>query len=153
MSRNSRLSVLESVGEPLIIHGAVTSRQELEECVAALLEDVGLDAASVCRYPHPFLGERQHIAIARPLALAPRFLVADEPLSALDVSVQAHVLELMQELRPRHDQTYLFASSHNLAVVEYLAERVAASSSLPARRPCSSPRSTWWPATSPTRWT
>lgn len=124
-SLNPRMSVLETVGEPLVVHHVVTKRQALEDRVAQLLRDVRLDPEYMRRYPHAFSGgQRQRIAIARALALSPKFIVADEPVSALDVSVQVQILKLLQELREKFHLTYLFVA-HNLAVVEYVCERVA----------------------------
>ena len=124
-SLNPRMNILETVGEPLLTHGIVSRKRDLEERVAQLLRDVRLDPEYMRRYPHAFSGgQRQRIAIARALAVSPKFIVADEPVSALDVSVQAQILKLMQELRDRFHLTYLFIA-HNLAVVEYVSERVA----------------------------
>ncbi len=124
-SLNPRMNILETVGEPLLTHGIVRRKNELEERVAGLLRAVSLDPEYMRRYPHAFSGgQRQRIAIARALALSPRFIVADEPVSALDVSVQAQILKLMQELKQRFHLTYLFIA-HNLAVVEYVSQRVA----------------------------
>ena len=124
-SLNPRMNILETVGEPLITHAIVSKKKELEERVARLLRDVSLDPEYMRRYPHAFSGgQRQRIAIARALAVSPKFIVADEPVSALDVSVQAQILKLMQELKDRFHLTYLFIA-HNLAVVEYVSERVA----------------------------
>jgi peptide/nickel transport system ATP-binding protein len=124
-SLNPRMTILEIVGEPLVIHKAVTERRLLEERVAQLLEMVKLDPVYMRRYPHAFSGgQRQRIAVARAMALQPEFIVADEPVSALDVSVQAQVLNLMEELRERLNLTYLFVA-HNLAVVKYITNRVA----------------------------
>ena len=124
-SLNPRMTILETVGEPFITHRIVTNRRELEDRVAQLLRDVRLDPEYMRRYPHAFSGgQRQRIAIARALALNPKFIVADEPVSALDVSVQAQILKLLQELREKFHLTYLFVA-HNLAVVEYVCERVA----------------------------
>ncbi len=124
-SLNPRMSILEIVGEPFIIHKIVTKRRELEEKVANLLKMVQLDPEYMRRYPHAFSGgQRQRIAIARALALQPKFIVADEPVSALDVSVQAQILNLLGELQNEFNLTYLFIA-HNLAVVEYVSNRVA----------------------------
>ena len=124
-SLNPRMNILETVGEPLLTHAIVRRKKELEERVARLLRDVSLDPEYMRRYPHAFSGgQRQRIAIARALALSPKFIVADEPVSALDVSVQAQILKLMQELKQRFHLTYLFIA-HNLAVVEYVSQRVA----------------------------
>ena len=124
-SLNPRMTILEIVGEPFVARKLVKNQQELEERVAALLRSVRLDPSYMRRYPHAFSGgQRQRIAIARALALSPRFVVADEPVSALDVSVQAQILGLLQELQDELDLTYLFVA-HNLAVVEYISDRVA----------------------------
>jgi len=124
-SLNPRMSVLEIMGEPFIIHKMVAKRRELEERVANLLRMVKLDPEYMRRYPHAFSGgQRQRIAIARVLALQPKFIVADEPVSALDVSVQAQILNLLKELQGKFNLTYLFIA-HNLAVVKYISERVA----------------------------
>lgn len=124
-SLNPRMSVLETVGESFVIHKLVAGRGELEERVADLLRLVHLDPIYMRRYPHAFSGgQRQRIAIARSLALRPRFIVADEPVSALDVSVQAQILNLLGELQDELQLTYLFVA-HNLAVVEYVSDRVA----------------------------
>ncbi len=124
-SLNPRMPVLEIVGEPLIIHRTVTKRRELEERVADLLRTVRLNPAYMRRYPHAFSGgQRQRIAIARALALQPKFIVADEPVSALDVSVQVQILNLLKELQKKFNLTYLFIA-HNLAVVRYISERIA----------------------------
>ncbi|MEZ4866629.1 MAG: ABC transporter ATP-binding protein [Caldilineaceae bacterium] len=124
-SLNPRLTILEIIGEPFVNRGLITRRRELEERVAELLRSVRLDPTYMRRYPHAFSGgQRQRIAIARALALNPPFVVADEPVSALDVSVQAQILSLLKELQRDRHLTYLFIA-HNLAVVEYISDRVA----------------------------
>jgi oligopeptide/dipeptide ABC transporter ATP-binding protein len=123
-SLNPRLTVLSIVGEPLKIHG-LGGKSERRERVAELLSKVGLDPDYMNRYPHEFSGgQRQRIGIARSLALNPKLIVADEPVSALDVSVQAQVVNLLQDLQAEFGLTYLFIS-HGLAVVEHISTRVA----------------------------
>jgi oligopeptide/dipeptide ABC transporter ATP-binding protein len=122
-SLNPRLSVGRTLGEPLGIHRLVPRRQRSDR-VGELLLSVGLDAGAASRYPHEFSGgQRQRIGIARALAVEPDFVVADEPVSALDVSVQAQIVNLLGELRERRGLTYLFIS-HDLAVVEHISDRV-----------------------------
>jgi peptide/nickel transport system ATP-binding protein/oligopeptide transport system ATP-binding protein len=117
------MKVGEIVGEPLIVHG-IGKRNERRARVAELLRVVGLDADYANRYPHQFSGgQRQRIGIARALALNPDFIVADEPVSALDVSVQAQVVNLLQDLQEQFGLTYLFIS-HGLAVVKHISSRV-----------------------------
>ena len=124
-SLNPRLTVLEIIGEPFVTRKLIGNRRELEERVAQLLRSVRLDPTYMRRYPHAFSGgQRQRIAIARALALDPDFVVADEPVSALDVSVQAQILSLLKELQTELHLTYLFIT-HNLSVVEYLSDRVS----------------------------
>jgi peptide/nickel transport system ATP-binding protein len=123
-SLNPRLTVMDIVAEPLRIHN-VARGAELESRVADLLRKVGLRPEYMRRYPHAFSGgQRQRIGIARALALNPRVVVCDEAVSALDASVQAQILNLLQDLQPEFDLTYIFIS-HDLSVVEYLANRVA----------------------------
>jgi oligopeptide/dipeptide ABC transporter ATP-binding protein len=123
-SLNPRLTVGASVAEGLEIH-RIVPKQEIPARVGALLEEVGLDPAMGSRYPHEFSGgQRQRIGIARALAVEPAFLVCDEPVSALDVSVQAQVLNLFLELQRRRGLAYLFIA-HDLAVVRQIAHRVA----------------------------
>jgi len=123
-SLNPRLSILSIVSEPLKIHG-VSSKQERIDRVADLLSKVGLDPKYMHRYPHEFSGgQRQRIGIARALALNPKLIICDEPVSALDVSVQAQVVNLLQDLQQEFGLTYLFIS-HGLAVVEHISNRVA----------------------------
>lgn len=123
-SLNPRMSVASIVGEPLKIHG-VKSKNERIEKVGELLEKVGLDKRYMNRYPHEFSGgQRQRIGIARALALNPKLIIADEPVSALDVSVQAQVVNLLQDLQQEFGLTYLFIS-HGLSVVEHISNRVA----------------------------
>ena len=123
-SLNSRMTLLEIVGEPLEVNG-VGNRQERTDRVAQLLRLVGLRPEYMRRYPHAFSGgQRQRIGIARALALNPRLVVADEPVSALDVSVQAQILNLMLELQQRLGLTYLFVA-HDLSVVKHISDRVA----------------------------
>jgi oligopeptide/dipeptide ABC transporter ATP-binding protein len=123
-SLNPRMKVREIVGEPLLVHG-VGSKQERRERVAELLTKVGLDPGYMNRFPHEFSGgQRQRIGIARALALNPKLIVADEPVSALDVSVQAQVVNLLEDLQQEFNLTYLFIS-HGLAVVEHISDRVA----------------------------
>ena len=123
-SLNPRMPVGEIIGEPLRIHRR-GSREEIQERVKALMGMVGLNVQYLRRYPHSFSGgQRQRIGIARALALNPELVVCDEPVSALDVSVQAQVLNLLKDLQTELGLTYLFIS-HNLAVVDYVAERIA----------------------------
>ncbi|MEX0758059.1 MAG: oligopeptide/dipeptide ABC transporter ATP-binding protein, partial [Tistlia sp.] len=123
-SLNPRLRVAEIVGEAPLFHGLVR-RSELAGYVDQVLASVGLDASYRRRYPHQFSGgQRQRIGIARALAVKPEFLVCDESVAALDVSIQAQVLNLFMDLRERFDLTYLFIS-HDLGVVEHLSDRVA----------------------------
>jgi oligopeptide transport system ATP-binding protein len=122
-SLNPRMKVGEIVGEPLAVH-SVGTRGERRGRVAELLSEVGLAADAAERYPHEFSGgQRQRIGIARALALRPKLIVADEPVSALDVSVQAQIVNLLQDLQRQHGLTYLFIS-HGLAVVEHISTRV-----------------------------
>jgi len=123
-SLNPRMSLLDIVGEPLLVHGVKSARERADR-VAELLRLVGLRPEYMRRFPHAFSGgERQRIGIARALALNPRLVVADEPVSALDVSVQAQVINLLQELQEELNLTYLFVA-HDLSVVRHIAERVA----------------------------
>ena len=123
-SLNPRLSILSIVSEPLKIHGVSNKRERMER-VADLLSKVGLDPKYMHRYPHEFSGgQRQRIGIARALALNPKLIICDEPVSALDVSVQAQVVNLLQDLQSEFGLTYLFIS-HGLAVVEHISNRVA----------------------------
>jgi len=123
-SLNPRMTVTEIIGEPLVIHGIGTPRTR-REMVAELVNLVGLDLRDLRRYPHSFSGgQRQRIGIARALALRPELVICDEPVSALDVSIQAQILNLLIDLKEKLGLTYLFIS-HNLAVVDYIADRVA----------------------------
>ncbi|MBA2619952.1 MAG: dipeptide ABC transporter ATP-binding protein [Acidobacteria bacterium] len=123
-SLNPRLNIFSIVSEPLKIHG-IGDKNEQKARVADLLKRVGLDADYMFRYPHEFSGgQRQRIGIARALALNPKLIIADEPVSALDVSVQAQVVNLLQDLQAEFGLTYLFIS-HGLAVVEHISQRVA----------------------------
>lgn len=123
-SLNPRLTILDIVGEPLLVNG-MTNRHERVERVEELLGLVGLRREYMRRYPHAFSGgQRQRIGVARALALNPRVVVADEPVSALDVSVQAQILNLLLELQGRLGLTYLFVS-HDLSVVKHISDRVA----------------------------
>jgi len=123
-SLNPRMKVGDIVAEPLVIHG-IGNKEERRERVAWLLNKVGLDADFMKRYSHEFSGgQLQRIGVARALALNPKLIVADEPVSALDVSVQAQVVNLLQDLQKEFGLTYLFIS-HGLAVVEHISTRVA----------------------------
>src|SRR6266566_3987407 len=123
-SLNPRMTVGAIVGEALIIHHLAKSRREFEDRIVELLETVGLHADHRRRYPHEFSGgQRQRIGIARALAVSPRLIVCDEPVSALDVSIQAQVVNLLEDLQQQHGLAYLFIA-HDLAVVEHISHRV-----------------------------
>ena len=123
-SLNPRMTVEQIVGEPLLVHNAATGK-EIQERVAHLLETVGLNPAFSTRYPHEFSGgQRQRIGVARALALQPSFIICDEPISALDVSIQAQVVNLLEELQEQFNLTYLFIA-HDLSMVRHISRRVA----------------------------
>lgn len=123
-SLNPRMTVGQLVGEPLIVHNVATGA-EINERVAHLLETVKLNPAFATRYPHEFSGgQRQRIGVARALALQPSFVICDEPISALDVSIQAQVVNLLEELQEQFNLTYLFIA-HDLSMVKHISDRIA----------------------------
>ncbi|HXD12250.1 MAG TPA: dipeptide ABC transporter ATP-binding protein [Anaerolineales bacterium] len=123
-SLNPRMTIGEIVGEPLLVHN-VTTEKEANERVKQLLELVRLSPSFSSRYPHEFSGgQRQRVGIARALALQPSFIVCDEPISALDVSIQAQVVNLLEELQEQFNLTYLFIA-HDLSMVRHISDRVA----------------------------
>jgi len=124
-SLNPRMTVADIVGEPLDIHNLVSNKKEKKEKVKELLNDVGLLPEQMRRYPHEFSGgQRQRIGVARALAVDPKLIIADEPVSALDVSIQAQVINLLQDLQDKFDLTYLFIA-HDLSVVKHISDRIA----------------------------
>ncbi len=122
-SLNPRMSVLRSVGEPLRVNG-IASGRDLEERVVAILQRVGLEVGHLQRFPHSFSGgQRQRICIARALVINPQLVVADEPVSALDVSIQAQTLNLLKDLQQEFGLSYLFIS-HSMSVIRYMSDRI-----------------------------
>ncbi len=124
-SLDPRMTVGAIVGEPLVIHKLTQTPAEYHDRIVELLETVGLSADHLRRYPHEFSGgQRQRIGIARALAVSPKLIVCDEPVSALDVSIQAQVINLLEDLQEKFDLTYVFIA-HDLSVVEHISDRVA----------------------------
>ena len=126
-SLNPRMTVFSALAESITTRhpGLINNRSALEEAVAELMERVGLDARYIRKYPHEFSGgQRQRIAIARALGTEPKLVLADEPVSALDVSIQSQILNLLRKLRDELDLTMIFIS-HDLSVVRYIADRIA----------------------------
>lgn len=123
-SLNPRMTVGDIVGEPIDIHKLVSSKAERTERIARLLDQVGLNSEQATRYPHEFSGgQRQRIGIARALAVEPEFIVCDEPVSALDVSIQAQIINMLEKLQQDMGLTYLFIA-HDLAVVKHISQRI-----------------------------
>lgn len=123
-SLNPRMTAGNIIGEPLIVHGLVKGKQEYREKVSELLTNVGLNPYMADRFPHEFSGgQRQRIGVARALSVSPSFIVADEPVSALDVSIQAQIINLLEDLQERFNLTYLFIA-HDLSVVRHISDRV-----------------------------
>ena len=124
-SLNPRMKVKDIIAEGIDIHGLAQSTEERQAKVLDLLQVVGLNQDHASRYPHEFSGgQRQRIGIARALAVEPKFIVADEPISALDVSIQAQIINLLEELQAERDLTYLFIA-HDLSMVKYFSDRIA----------------------------
>ena len=124
-SLNPRMTAGNIIGEPLIVHGLTKNKREYREKVAELLSTVGLNPYMADRFPHEFsTGQRQRVGVARALAVNPQFIVCDEPVSALDVSIQAQIINLLEELQEQFALTYLFIA-HDLSVVRHISDRVA----------------------------
>jgi len=124
-SLNPRMTVADIVGEPLDIHNLADNKKERQERVLEILDTVGMGEEHMRRYPHEFSGgQRQRIGVARALAVDPKLIIADEPVSALDVSIQAQVINMMQDLQDDFDLTYLFIA-HDLSVVKHISDRIA----------------------------
>ena len=124
-SLNPRMTAGNIIGEPLVVHGLVKSKDEYRDRVGELLQNVGLNPYMADRFPHEFSGgQRQRIGVARALSVDPQFIVCDEPVSALDVSIQAQIINLLEDLQERFGLTYLFIA-HDLSVVRHISDRVA----------------------------
>ena len=124
-SLNPRMTAGDIIGEPLVVHGLVKNNQEKREKVRQLLDNVGLHPYMADRFPHEFSGgQRQRIGVARALSVDPKLIVCDEPVSALDVSIQAQVINLLEDLQQQYDLTFLFIA-HDLSVVRHISDRVA----------------------------
>jgi|TARA_B100000959_G_scaffold76426_1_gene81154 oligopeptide/dipeptide ABC transporter ATP-binding protein len=122
-SLNPRKNIFDTLAEPVKVHGLI-NRNNLQEYIKQIINDVGLNVGSLSRYPHEFSGgQRQRIGIARSLVLKPQFIIADEPVSALDVSIQAQVLNLLEKIRDAYNLTMIFIS-HDLSVIEYFSDNV-----------------------------